>query len=229
MSNQESSPGVVPSPRPFPFAAWHEDEHDVLWWRFPICEPPYVGSPLCSDWPFDAGDEEALKWTRFIVPDGVPSPRGRAGETIAAEGPLVDSVETLLRLIVECKNHPACPYCVRNAAAILARVRELEQQNAGLHLLLADFHAVSECNDAELLDRVEKALGSDMDGDCGNRFCRELSLAEATVRELEQALASHCVQCPQCHAAILDSRIENAPLIKVDQALEARDAARDPE
>lgn len=30
---------------------WHEDFGDVLWWQFPIEEPPYVGSPLCSDWP----------------------------------------------------------------------------------------------------------------------------------------------------------------------------------
>lgn len=25
---------------------WHEDDGNVLWWRFPIEEPPYVGSPL---------------------------------------------------------------------------------------------------------------------------------------------------------------------------------------
>lgn len=30
---------------------WHEDMGDVLWWRFPIVEAPYVGSPICSDWP----------------------------------------------------------------------------------------------------------------------------------------------------------------------------------
>lgn len=24
---------------------------DVLWWRFPIDEAPYVGSPIASDWP----------------------------------------------------------------------------------------------------------------------------------------------------------------------------------
>ena len=29
-----------------PFAEWHEDHGSVLWWHFPITEPPYVGSPL---------------------------------------------------------------------------------------------------------------------------------------------------------------------------------------
>jgi hypothetical protein len=30
---------------------WHEDIGNVLWWRFPIDEPPYVGTPLDCDWP----------------------------------------------------------------------------------------------------------------------------------------------------------------------------------
>lgn len=29
-----------------PISEWHEDMGDVLWWSFPIEEPPYVGSPL---------------------------------------------------------------------------------------------------------------------------------------------------------------------------------------
>lgn len=29
-----------------PLAEWHEDMGDVLWWKFPIAEAPYVGSPL---------------------------------------------------------------------------------------------------------------------------------------------------------------------------------------
>ena len=27
-------------------AEWHEDDGEVLWWKLPITEPPYVGSPL---------------------------------------------------------------------------------------------------------------------------------------------------------------------------------------
>lgn len=25
---------------------WHEDDGPVLWWEFPVNEPPYVGTPL---------------------------------------------------------------------------------------------------------------------------------------------------------------------------------------
>ena len=29
-----------------PVEEWHEDIGDVLWWKFPVEESPYVGSPL---------------------------------------------------------------------------------------------------------------------------------------------------------------------------------------
>lgn len=28
-----------------PLAQWHEDMGDVLWWRFPVEEAPWVGTP----------------------------------------------------------------------------------------------------------------------------------------------------------------------------------------
>jgi hypothetical protein len=31
---------------PRPLDEWHEDMGDCLWWKFPITEPPYCGSPL---------------------------------------------------------------------------------------------------------------------------------------------------------------------------------------
>ena len=34
-----------------PISEWHEEIGDCLWWRFPIDEPPYVGSQLDDDWP----------------------------------------------------------------------------------------------------------------------------------------------------------------------------------
>lgn len=34
-----------------PLEDWHEDFGDVLWWAFPVKEPPYVGSPLDTEWP----------------------------------------------------------------------------------------------------------------------------------------------------------------------------------
>jgi hypothetical protein len=30
---------------------WHEDHGPALWWKFPLCEAPYSGSPLDTDWP----------------------------------------------------------------------------------------------------------------------------------------------------------------------------------
>ena len=34
-----------------PLEEWWEAYGDVLWWKFPIEEPPYVGSPLDENWP----------------------------------------------------------------------------------------------------------------------------------------------------------------------------------
>jgi len=36
-----------------PREEWHEDFGSVLWWRVPIVEPPYCGSPLEDDFPED--------------------------------------------------------------------------------------------------------------------------------------------------------------------------------
>ena len=55
-----------------PLDEWHEDDGDVLWWRFPIEEPPYVGSPLCSDWP-----GYHTHFTRICCPTG-PDDAGRS-------------------------------------------------------------------------------------------------------------------------------------------------------
>jgi hypothetical protein len=35
----------------YPREAWHEDMGPVIWWKSPIDEPPYVGTPLDLDWP----------------------------------------------------------------------------------------------------------------------------------------------------------------------------------
>lgn len=46
-----------------PLADWHEAVGVVLWWRCPVDEPPYCGSPVCDDWP-----EYHTHWTPLIVP-----------------------------------------------------------------------------------------------------------------------------------------------------------------
>ena len=42
---------AVPVAVAIPVEQWHEDDGFCLWWKFPINEPPYSGSPLDSDWP----------------------------------------------------------------------------------------------------------------------------------------------------------------------------------
>lgn len=49
---------------PHPIDEWHEDNGAVLWWAFPIEEPPYCGTPLDSDWP-----NYHTHWTPIIVPE----------------------------------------------------------------------------------------------------------------------------------------------------------------
>jgi hypothetical protein len=43
-----------------PASEWREDMGDVLWWRFPINEPPYLGSPL------DLGQIVEVTVRRFV-------------------------------------------------------------------------------------------------------------------------------------------------------------------
>ena len=57
----EARPMVVAKP----FASWGEDDGPVLWWKFPVEEPPYVGSPLDDDFP-----EYVTHWTVIEVPEG---------------------------------------------------------------------------------------------------------------------------------------------------------------
>ncbi|AVF28811.1 hypothetical protein ERICIII_04807 (plasmid) [Paenibacillus larvae subsp. larvae] len=35
---------------PKSYKEWHIDHGPVLWWTFPIVEPPYCGTPLDKDW-----------------------------------------------------------------------------------------------------------------------------------------------------------------------------------
>lgn len=34
-----------------PLKEWHEDYGDVVWWKFPVQEAGFIGSPLDSAWP----------------------------------------------------------------------------------------------------------------------------------------------------------------------------------
>lgn len=47
-----------------PLDEWHEDMGAVLWWRLPIEEGPYFGSPNCDNWP-----GYHTHWTPLLIPD----------------------------------------------------------------------------------------------------------------------------------------------------------------
>lgn len=42
---------------------WNEDDGPVLWWKFPITEPPYCGTPLDDRWP-----DYVTHWTPTPLP-----------------------------------------------------------------------------------------------------------------------------------------------------------------
>ncbi len=55
---------MAKSNKPKPLDAWHEEVGPVLWWLFPVKEPPYVGTPIDDDWP-----GYHTHWTEIAVPD----------------------------------------------------------------------------------------------------------------------------------------------------------------
>lgn len=60
---------------PRPESEWHEDVGPVLWWRFPVSEPPYAGTPLDSDWP-----GYHTHWTPITVPVLAAPTGGEGGD-----------------------------------------------------------------------------------------------------------------------------------------------------
>ena len=49
--------------RPIPREEWTEETGNALWWKFPITEPPYIGSPLDEDF-----SDEYTHFTSIPVP-----------------------------------------------------------------------------------------------------------------------------------------------------------------
>lgn len=58
------APSLGQKPKVRPLEEWHEDYGDVLWWKFPVEEPPYVGSPLDAAWP-----GYHTHWTEIVCPE----------------------------------------------------------------------------------------------------------------------------------------------------------------
>jgi hypothetical protein len=56
-----------------PLADWHDDDGPVLWWRFPVDGPPWIGTPLDDEWPVlrERHGERAYAVVRAVDP-GLP-------------------------------------------------------------------------------------------------------------------------------------------------------------
>lgn len=52
-----------------PASEYHEDMGAVLWWRMPVQEPPYIGSPLDTEWVEDGHDAYYTHFTPIAVPE----------------------------------------------------------------------------------------------------------------------------------------------------------------
>lgn len=52
-----------------PLEDWNEEIGDCLWWKFPIEEPPYLGSPLDTTWAELEYDRYYTHFTRLAIPD----------------------------------------------------------------------------------------------------------------------------------------------------------------
>jgi hypothetical protein len=63
-----------------PASEWHDDFGDVLWWRLPVEEPPYVGSPMEYGWRDDyyTHFSPLPDWVSQVLPEGTnPRKDGR--------------------------------------------------------------------------------------------------------------------------------------------------------
>lgn len=64
LKNWEAERDALLHPKPIPASEYHEDMGPVLWWRFPIEEPPKVTCPLTLDWE----DGYYTHFTKLAVP-----------------------------------------------------------------------------------------------------------------------------------------------------------------
>jgi hypothetical protein len=93
-----------------PLDEWSEERGPVLWWKLPIDEPPYCGTPLDSDWP-----GYQTHWTPLVVPgQDEPAP------TLTPLRDLVRAAQRSVKYITECGHREgcACAWCgLRDALA----------------------------------------------------------------------------------------------------------------
>ena len=62
--NLKMSENKLMSQVAIPIDQYHEDIGPVIWWKHPINEEPYIGSPLHSDWT----EDYYTHFTKLVVP-----------------------------------------------------------------------------------------------------------------------------------------------------------------
>ena len=55
-------------PQARPASEWHEDLGNVIWWRLPVTEPPYVGTPYDDTWILNGWDNYYTHFTLLVIP-----------------------------------------------------------------------------------------------------------------------------------------------------------------
>jgi hypothetical protein len=64
---QDLESRVMDAKQPMRKSHWHEEDGPVLWWRFPVSEAPYCGTPLDDEFP-----DYVTHWTRIEPPVDPP-------------------------------------------------------------------------------------------------------------------------------------------------------------
>jgi hypothetical protein len=81
-----------------PLADWNDEIGPVLWWRFPIQEPPWVGTPLDSDWPIEDDGDEVPYYTHWM-PIPLPINPDDPDDTVTLLPRDNEALQTMLLLV----------------------------------------------------------------------------------------------------------------------------------
>ena len=168
-------PPVTPSQQARPLDEWDEWNGNVLWWKFPIDEPPYVGTPLDTDWP-----KYHTHWTPLGVPD-MPLP-ARPDEVTKNDRNKDGAIEFIDAVV---RNEPIWPNPWGQDVAFVAFVIHSDRQRI----------AELEAENTTLLDLHSKAMKS-LTSQVLKR--RELEAANAKMRKCLEAIESIMNEAGKC-------------------------------
>lgn len=140
-----------------PLDAWAESDGDALWWRFPVSEPPYVGSPLDDDFP-----GYVTHWTRIRVPTEPESSQPKKTAPVVEERYLDGLLHCLGCAHDHISDDPRCNDCVCGSLFDASKPALTEVEQIALEMV-GDFTRWSNtgecsCDLIELAERLRTAL-----------------------------------------------------------------------